>query len=89
MRLSPLKIAIIYAFAGGLWILFSDNLLSIITEDTLTLTRLQTVKGWFYVIVTAMLLYLLIRRYESEQIQAKNKIENYRKRLESIINSSR
>lgn len=88
MRLSPLKIAIIYAFMGGLWILFSDNLLSIMVADTLTLTKLQTVKGWFYVFVTALMLYLLIQRYAREQKQAEEEIENYRKRLENIINSS-
>ncbi len=88
MRLSPLKIAIIYAFIGGLWILFSDNFLSMMVENTLTLTRLQTFKGWFYVIVTALMLYLLIQRYADEQKKAEDVIENYRKRLESIINSS-
>ncbi|WP_333652098.1 PAS domain-containing protein [Dissulfurispira sp.] len=38
--------------------------------------------------VTALMLYLLIHRYTYEQKQAEDEIENYRRRLESIISSS-
>lgn len=64
-RLTPLRIAAIYAVLGALWILFSDQLLAALVgeEDPAALTRLQTVKGWFYVLVTAGLLYELIRRH--------------------------
>ncbi len=59
----PLKIAAIYAVAAGLWILFSDELLAWLANDPATLTRLSIVKGWFFVVITAVLLYLLVKRY--------------------------
>ncbi|HID61832.1 MAG TPA: GAF domain-containing protein [Anaerolineae bacterium] len=59
---TPLKIAAAYALIGGLWILFSDRLLALLVSDPETLARLQTFKGWLYVIITACLLYVLVRR---------------------------
>jgi signal transduction histidine kinase len=61
-RLSPLRITLIYLIVGALWILFSDRLLAALTDDPAVLTRLGTFKGWFYVLATAGLLYLLMRR---------------------------
>jgi two-component sensor histidine kinase len=56
-----------------LWILFSDYLLLGISTDTLAYSRLQTVKGWMFVGVTAMLLSVLIHRElrHREKVQAK------------------
>jgi PAS domain S-box-containing protein len=54
------KITGIYAFIGWVWILFSDRIVSSLTQDLVLLTQLQTYKGWFYVIVTAGILYMLV-----------------------------
>jgi PAS domain S-box-containing protein len=51
---------VIYAFFGVLWILLSDRLLFALITDPITLTNIQTAKGWFYVLLTALLLYLLV-----------------------------
>ena len=64
---TPLKITAVYAIIGGLWILFSDQLLAALVSDRATFTRLGTLKGWFYVFVTAGLLYVLIRRADEAQ----------------------
>lgn len=61
-RLVPFKITAIYTVIGGLWILFSDEILAALIHDPAALTRLQTFKGWFYVLATALMLHLLIRR---------------------------
>jgi two-component system, OmpR family, phosphate regulon sensor histidine kinase PhoR len=61
-RPTAFEIAGIYAVLGALWILLSDSLLEMLVTDPAMLTRLQTVKGWFYVLITALLLYALIRR---------------------------
>ena len=52
-----------YALAGILWILFSDRLLARLTADPATFARLQTVKGWVFVLVTALLLHIVLSRY--------------------------
>ncbi|AGA34059.1 PAS protein [Thioalkalivibrio nitratireducens DSM 14787] len=57
-----LRIALIYAVGAGLWILLSDQVLAIWLgapgEDALA----ATLKGWLFVAVTAVLLFLLLSR---------------------------
>jgi signal transduction histidine kinase len=79
---TPLKITAIYAVIGGLWILFSDQLLAALVRDPGTLTRLGMLKGWFYVVVTAGLLYVLIRRAD-EARQASE--QQHRQMLEERV----
>lgn len=57
------KITAAYAVIGGVWILFSDKLLLYFIKDTYVLTQLQTYKGWFYVIITALLLYSFLKKH--------------------------
>ncbi|MDX9708876.1 MAG: ATP-binding protein [Trichloromonas sp.] len=59
----PLKIAGIYAAVGTAWILLSDLALSALVADPSLTARLQTYKGWFYVLATSALLYLLVHRH--------------------------
>jgi len=59
----PVRIAGIYLVVGVLWILFSDQIVLNLTPDQATFAKISTYKGWGYVIVTALLLYLLIRSH--------------------------
>lgn len=61
-KLVPFKITAIYALVGGLWVLFSDKVLAMLISDSATITRIQTYKGGFYVLATALMLHLLICR---------------------------
>jgi len=61
-QLTPFKIAALYVLTGGLWILFSDELLVVSIHNSQLLTHLQTLKGWFYVIVTGWMLFAVISR---------------------------
>lgn len=61
-----LKIAVPY-FVGSLcWILFSDRFVEQISPDVATLSMLQTYKGWFFITVSALLVYLISRHYLNE-----------------------
>ncbi|GAB4548498.1 MAG: hypothetical protein Kow0063_43450 [Anaerolineae bacterium] len=60
--LIPLRIAGLYALVGGLWILVSDRLLTFLIQDPQVVNRLQTFKGWLYVLATAILIYILVKR---------------------------
>jgi PAS domain S-box-containing protein len=77
----PIKIAGTYSALGVLWILFSDQLAARIASDPSMLTYISIYKGWGYVVVTALLLYLLIRRHTTEVSEAARKLhkseENY------------
>jgi len=52
-----------YIIIGGLWIIFSDKLLNYFIHDPESLTRVQTFKGWFYVLITAALFYSLLKTH--------------------------
>ncbi len=60
---AALKTIIIYFIVGILWILFSDTILDSIVKNQIILTELQILKGWFFICITALLLYFLIKRY--------------------------
>lgn len=58
--LSARRVALIYLGISVAWILLSDRLLALVVTSPPVLTGLQTVKGWFFVMVTATLLYVLV-----------------------------
>lgn len=62
-RMIPGKIVVIYALAGGLWILFSDTLLEFMVKDSQLMARIAIVKGWGFILVTAVILFTFIQRY--------------------------
>ncbi len=55
------RIAAGYALIAGIWILVSDRVLEALSPSSSWLTTAQTYKGWGFVLLTAMLLYVLIR----------------------------
>lgn len=59
-------IVFIYAIVSGLWILFSDRAVTLFIKDTEQHHWAQTYKGWFFVFVTSVLLYYLIKAYSSK-----------------------
>lgn len=61
------RTTLIYLTIGLAWIYFSDSVvLHIFSEEVRKLNYFQTVKGWFYVISTTVLLYFLLRMYARE-----------------------
>ena len=82
-----LKIAAGYAFFGLLWILFSDQLLLLVTEDPQTLARLQTIKGWLFVSVTAFLFFLLIRQTLANQDKGAHSLRQSEERFRTLLNA--
>lgn len=66
------KITLIYVLLGALWILFSDQLVISFTSDTEKIQLLSTIKGWFYVIITGILLFYFVKK----EIKRRNIIYN-------------
>lgn len=54
-----LKVALIYAVVGALWIFFSDAAVERLTDDFSTLSTFQTYKGWLFVLASALLVFWL------------------------------
>lgn len=59
---TAVRIALTYALVASVWILVSDNILAAFVGDVARLTRAQTYKGWVFIGLTALLLYLLLRQ---------------------------
>lgn len=57
-----LTVVLVYAVVASLWILLSDRLMGLLIADSATLVQVSLIKGWFFVAVTALLLYVLVRR---------------------------
>lgn len=81
-----LKIAVIYGAVAALWILFSDQILLLFSADAQQLTQMQSVKGWSYVFLTALLLFFLLER----EIRKKSVVEEkLRKNCEKLTETQR
>ncbi|MDF7801754.1 PAS domain S-box protein [Pontiellaceae bacterium B1224] len=61
-RISPaLTISLAYLIYGVLWIFYSDQIAAGIASSEGQFQKFSNMKGWFFVGVTALLLYLLLR----------------------------
>ena len=69
---NSLKITLIYFIIGFLWIKFSDQIILQLSNDAVLLSTIQTYKGWFFVIVTSLILYLLIKKSTQNLIISHN-----------------
>jgi two-component system, cell cycle sensor histidine kinase and response regulator CckA len=58
----PRRIVLLYVLFAGVWITFSDQLLAVLRVDPITAEWLQTLKGWAFVGISAVLLYAQLRR---------------------------
>jgi diguanylate cyclase (GGDEF)-like protein/PAS domain S-box-containing protein len=63
------KLVLTYAAFSFLWILLSDKAVEFLFADLNTIVLVSLLKGWLFVAITALLLYLLARRLFTE-IQA-------------------
>jgi diguanylate cyclase (GGDEF)-like protein/PAS domain S-box-containing protein len=65
--LPALKVALIYLVFAAMWIVLSDRVVDILVDDHASYVLLQTWKGWFFVTVTAGMLFLLVRSAMAKQ----------------------
>ncbi len=75
MKLTPLRITLIYIVLGCGWIFFSDTLLKSIAWNTSLYTMLQTTKGWAFVIISGFVVYLLVKKSQAA-IEKKDRMLN-------------
>ncbi len=59
---ATLKVTLAYVAFAGLWILYSDMAVDAMFDDPRAITRVQTIKGWLFVIITALLLFIMVLR---------------------------
>ena len=86
-RHTAFKIASIYASISVIWILFSDQLLSIIVKDIETITRMQMVKGWLFVLATSYLIFLLLQKDIKKYCRVEEALRNSQEQLLSLMDA--
>ncbi len=57
-----LRVAFLYAGFSGLYILLSDRAVEALVHDPATVTLVSIAKGWVFVAVTALLLFVMVKR---------------------------
>ncbi|HLN94771.1 MAG TPA: PAS domain S-box protein, partial [Flavobacterium sp.] len=57
------RIVVVYALVSGVYIFTSDWVLELFVPDVKKLSELQTTKGLVFILVTALLLFVLVRRH--------------------------
>jgi PAS domain S-box-containing protein len=90
-----LRTGCLYGLVGALWILLSDRLLVALVSDSNSVNQLQTYKGWAFVAVTAVLLYVTLRgqlrRWEGEAAarkQSEAALRESQMRLAGILDTA-
>lgn len=88
----PRTIALIYLAFGALWIFLTDRLLIWLNIAPDRILQLQTSKGWLFVFGSAVLLYVLLRRYQlrseatlSALVESQNEVRRMNAELEQRV----
>jgi len=77
-----LKITYIYFFIGSIWILLSDKLIEFVIKERSIIIMIGIVKGWLYVFITSISIFLLIFTEMKKVIDSNDKIKKLNKRLQ-------
>jgi len=88
----PRTVVLIYLAISALWMLVTDRLLVWLNLDARLTARLQTLKGWLFVLGTAALAYVLLKRYERSRqagtlalIESQNQVRRMNAELEQRV----
>lgn len=79
---SDIKISFIYVALGILWILYSNKALHSFVSDSERMNELEVYKGWMYVAITGLLLYILIHKEFIKRNAILRELENAKKKAE-------
>lgn len=69
------KIARNYFIFGVLWIVFSDNIINYLVKDVGLYKKMQMQKSLFFIVITAIILYIMIKLYCSKILNLSNKVD--------------
>jgi signal transduction histidine kinase len=76
------RITLLYLLIGIAWILFTDAILESLVQDSYILTKIQSMKGGFYVLITSIFLFILIRKFAQKEKAARQKLIEAKEKAE-------
>lgn len=84
----PIWLALGYFVISAVYIGVSDRFLAFVVSDPHRLTQIQSFKGWAFVTATAVLLFVVVRRFTQSMIRAEESLAavrlDYRRLVETI-----
>ncbi|RIW33245.1 PAS domain S-box protein [Bacillus salacetis] len=77
------KIAIVYVIIGALWVIFSDRLsLALAHNDMRVFMFFQQYKGWFFILMTGIVIYALIYKRASKLVDSAERLRSKENQLQ-------
>lgn len=89
MKFTPLRITLIYFLFAAVWVTSTDAVIEWFVDDIYLLSQLQTVKGLFYISLTAVGLFLMMKSYEKYITKNQRILEEKEKSLNLALNSAK
>src|ERR1039457_5835799 len=83
-KLSPSRIVLMYTIVGIAWILFSDTATAWFVKDLTQFEHIGIMKGIFFIIATAGLLFLLIRHYARQLDSSRETFQQAEQEIEKL-----
>lgn len=82
-----LMVALTYGVIGLVWITLSDHFVAWLVRDPDLLTQIQTYKGWFWILLTTVLIFVLVlhsvNEFRAAQRERHASDERYRTMIET------
>jgi diguanylate cyclase (GGDEF)-like protein/PAS domain S-box-containing protein len=83
---SALIVSFSYAILSSIWILYSDHILYSFVTDSALLTQMQTFKGWGFVAISAIFIYVLLyKKINSLKQVQRNYLEIFNTTTEAMF----
>ncbi len=87
------RVTLLYLLLASIWIIFSDTFLGWLASDIAIYARLQTYKGWAFVLVTGSLFYLYLKpriealkRSQRVLLETKQELHESEEKYRGLIN---
>ncbi|THB79415.1 MAG: PAS domain S-box protein, partial [Desulfobacteraceae bacterium] len=87
-ELGSMKVAGIYALFSALWILLSDQILYIFVKDPDLMTRIQMGKGWAFILISALIIYILLRKEIRKHLRTADALRESEEKYRLLFNSA-
>jgi len=83
-----IRISLLYLFLGLLWIYFSDTFFAQLVSDKHAYEVVQLYKGFFYILITSLLLFYLVKRHMRRINKAQENARESQTKFEAIANQA-
>lgn len=83
-----LKVTLIYTFFSAIWIFLSDQILYFFIKNSELITKIQMMKGWFFILITAAIIFLLLQKEIKKYGQAEKALVESERRYRTLINNT-